>query len=253
MLKRISSNLVDESTPSDRSGYSPQNPPENGVSSNIDETPDADLGHEKQLFAYQKMIDKAPTGIFQIDPAAKLIYVNKYWTKITGVSFQKAKEDGWLNIIHPQDRSRVRDEWNSSLWGEDEFNCRCRLNDPENQEKWICIHIHPEIDDMGEILSYIGTLTEINLAHDNHKHIISQAAKTEAQSDKFAFALSQDLQDPLRMIISYLQLLSKRADDKLSPIEYSYVNFAMEEGKRIKTQLDGIQDYVQIRQIQLGH
>ena len=248
MLKRISSNLVDESPSSNRSGYSPQNPPENGDSSGHDESPDGDLTQEKQADIYQRLTENAPVGMFQIDPAGQLLFANQYWVKITGVSFQKAHENGWLSVIHPDDKARVRNEWNSSIWSEDEFNCRCRLDDPDETDHWVCIHIHPETDDTGEILSYIGSLTEIRADQEIHSPIIEQAAKTEAQADKFAQTLSQDLQDPMRMIISYLQLLGKRADDRLSPIEYSYVNFALEESKRMKAQLEGIHDYVQIRE-----
>ena len=247
MLKRISSNLVDESTPSNRSGYSPQNPPESGVSSSTDETPGSDLSHKQPLNNHQSLVEKVPTGIFQINPAGKLLFVNPFWVKLTGISFQKAQENGWLSIVHADDRARVRRDWNSSIWGEDEFACQCRLAEPDSPDKWVCIHIHPELDESGDLHSYIGTISEVLSDQDGRKEIVAEAVKTETQVKKFAHILSQDLQDPLRMIISYLQLLGKRADEKLSPIEDSYVNFAMEESKRMKAQIDGIQQYIQIK------
>jgi light-regulated signal transduction histidine kinase (bacteriophytochrome) len=52
--------------------------------------------------------------------------------------------------------------------------------------------------------------------------------------DQFAFAASHDLQEPLRMIASFVQLLGSRYKDKLDSDANHFINFAVDGAERMQ-------------------
>lgn len=60
--------------------------------------------------------------------------------------------------------------------------------------------------------------------------------------ESFAYAASHDMQEPLRTIISYLQLL-RRKETSLSETSLEFLDFAVDGSKRMKDLLDGLLQY----------
>ncbi|WNJ20802.1 ATP-binding protein [Pontibacter sp. G13] len=64
--------------------------------------------------------------------------------------------------------------------------------------------------------------------------------------ERFAYLASHDLQEPLRMVISYLQLLETRVEDRLTDVDREFLDYAVEGAKRMKELLDGILAYSRV-------
>lgn len=65
--------------------------------------------------------------------------------------------------------------------------------------------------------------------------------------EQFAYLVSHDLQEPLRMVTSYLQLLERRAGSKLNQEEIEYLGIASNGAKRMRELLDGILLYSRLQ------
>jgi signal transduction histidine kinase len=65
--------------------------------------------------------------------------------------------------------------------------------------------------------------------------------------EKFAYLVSHDLQEPLRMVTSYLQLIDRRAGPKLNPDEKEFLNQAVNGAKRMREMLDSILTYSRLQ------
>ncbi|MFZ0591218.1 MAG: CheR family methyltransferase, partial [Bryobacteraceae bacterium] len=59
----------------------------------------------------------------------------------------------------------------------------------------------------------------------------------------FSYAASHDLREPLRMVMSYTQLLQKKYKDKLGPEADQYTSYAVESAARIDSLLRGLNAY----------
>ena len=64
--------------------------------------------------------------------------------------------------------------------------------------------------------------------------------------EQFAYAASHDLQEPLRMVSSYLQLVENRADEELSPECREFLAFAVDGADRMREMIDGLLQYSRI-------
>jgi PAS domain S-box-containing protein len=63
---------------------------------------------------------------------------------------------------------------------------------------------------------------------------------------QFAYVASHDLQEPLRMISSYLQLIEDRYKDKLDDDANDFINFAVEGAVRLQSLINGLLEFSRI-------
>ncbi|MFC3965481.1 sensor histidine kinase [Nocardia jiangsuensis] len=87
-------------------------------------------------------------------------------------------------------------------------------------------------------------VTELRSAREQEATLVRQAADLDAQTvelrrsnqelEQFAYVASHDLQEPLRKVASFCQLLQKRYDDELDDRGRQYIEFAVDGAKRMQ-------------------
>ncbi|QFU82924.1 PAS domain S-box protein [Natronorubrum aibiense] len=73
--------------------------------------------------------------------------------------------------------------------------------------------------------------------------------KLEASNERleqFAYAVSHDLQEPLRMISSYLQLIERRYEDVLDDDGLEFLDYAVDGADRMSAMIDGLLEYSRV-------
>jgi len=73
-----------------------------------------------------------------------------------------------------------------------------------------------------------------------------QKADKQQELDELTYIISHDLQEPLRMITSYVQLLNKRYGDKLDDNARDYIRYAVDGSNRLKQMMDDLLTYSRI-------
>ncbi len=78
-------------------------------------------------------------------------------------------------------------------------------------------------------------ITEHIKAEENLRVLNEQLTTSNKELEQFAYVASHDLQEPLRMVSSFMQLLDKKYKDKLDDTAKQYINFAVDGAERMKT------------------
>ncbi|MFC1744620.1 ATP-binding protein [Candidatus Riflebacteria bacterium] len=111
---------------------------------------------------YLRMENFFELAVFQTDSTGNYIFVNRPWSVISGISCRKAEGGGWVDGIHPDDRSEVLAEWQHAVEKKIVFTKEYRLRTTDGKIRWILCKAAPEFDNRGKITGFLGTIRNIS-------------------------------------------------------------------------------------------
>ena len=104
-------------------------------------------------------------------------------------------------------------------------------------------HAVPLFHDDGNVRGAIGAfddITALKQAEEKLKKTMDDLKRSNRELEQFAYVSSHDLQEPLRMISSFTQLLERRYKNKLDNDADEYIDFIVEGAQRMKYLIDDL-------------
>ncbi|MBR8836811.1 MAG: EAL domain-containing protein [Stigonema ocellatum SAG 48.90 = DSM 106950] len=124
---------------------------------------------------YASLTAAAPVGIFQADAQGNCIYVNERWCKIAGLTPEEAIGTGWVKGLYPDDREKVSTQWYSPALKNRPFQLEYRFQQPDGTVTWVFGQAVAEFDLTGQIIGYVGTITDISARKEAEEKLIYNA------------------------------------------------------------------------------
>jgi PAS domain S-box-containing protein len=98
-----------------------------------------------------------------------------------------------------------------------------------------------------EMLSVIRDITDRKQAEARLERLAENLSRSNAELDQFAAVASHDLQEPLRMISSYLELIKQRYVSHLDEEAKEFIEFAVDGAARMKMLITGFLSYARLK------
>jgi PAS domain S-box-containing protein len=107
------------------------------------------------------MADSAPVMVWVSDPAGNCTYLNRPWYEFSGQPEASALGSGWLEILHPDDRARIRKAFLEAHARQTPFRLEYRLRRADGAWRWALDAAEPRLADDGRFLGYVGSVLDI--------------------------------------------------------------------------------------------
>ncbi|QLG26261.1 PAS domain S-box protein [Halorarum halophilum] len=148
--------------------------------------------------------------------------------------------DDFIGIVHPDDREQVEEGIREALETGEPKSDEIRI-DRDGEERWIEAPGRPIQDEDGST-RMVGVARDIT----ERKTFERQLRESNERLEQFAYAASHDLQEPLRMVSSYLQLLEDRYGDELDEDGREFLEFAVDGADRMREMIAALLEYSRV-------
>src|SRR5262249_5936402 len=144
--------------------------------------------------------------IFSATPDGEVDYFNRQWTEFTGCSAAEIRVGGLTQFLHPDDAEVHASDWRKCLSAGQPFQSMHRFRKSDGEYRWHLSRALPMFGEDGKVTMWIGSDTEI---HDQ-KQIEEDLRRANLDLEQFAYSASHDLQEPLRGVKIFSELLDRR-------------------------------------------
>jgi diguanylate cyclase (GGDEF)-like protein/PAS domain S-box-containing protein len=109
---------------------------------------------------FRSLSSAAPNGIYALDLQGRLLYANDRLGELTGRGHDELAGNGWLDIIHPDERERVIQESGPAA-PDRRLTTEFRMMRPDGDVRWVRTHASPLYGPTGEHAGFVGSLEDI--------------------------------------------------------------------------------------------
>lgn len=167
--------------------------------------------HERELQEREKkfrmLADIMPQFVWTTDQDGRVDYFNRVVYEYTGLTPDQLLGDGWLQIIHPEERAINMSTWRAAVNTGDSYLFEHRFRRHDGQYGWRLSRAVPFRDPNGNVQMWVGTSTDID---DIKRH--------QQEKDDFIKIASHELKTPVTTIKAYVQLLLEQQYAKEYPV-----------------------------------
>ena len=212
------------------------------------------LENTRQL---RQLIDVAPFAIAMFDRRMCYLAYSQNWLSSYGLDPEQELTGRSHYEVFPEIGERWKDDHRRVLAGEtlekdeDPFE---RQDGSVDYVQWRNVPWYDEDGGVGGMIMFtqvvtsrVETLHELSrrttslaLKNDELAETIAELEQVNAELERFAYVASHDLQEPLRMVHSYTQVLASRLEEHLDEDTRRYMGYVTEGSQRMRELIDDL-------------
>ncbi|MBX9797105.1 PAS domain S-box protein [Sphingomonas sp.] len=204
----------------------------------------SELAASEQRF--EVLAAMSPVGIFRIDDTGLCTYVNPAWTELTGMTALEALGDGWLRLLHPDDRDNILQLTQEAINRGSGVRVTHRWLRADGKVVWVETLSSPLRDEQGKVIGYTGInldITERKALEDELNSAKERAERATAAKSIFLANMSHEIRTPMNGVVGFTELLH---NTPLNEVQRRYVDLIAQSGTSMMRLLGDILDLSRI-------
>ena len=133
---------------------------------------------------FRLMADAIPHIAWTTDAGGAIDYYNQRWYDYSGLDFERTRDWGWQDVIHPDDLAHAAAVWRAALASGGVSEVEYRLRRADGTYRWHLGRSEPVRDEAGRVIQWVGTATDIEerrQAEDERERLLIEA---EARAER---------------------------------------------------------------------
>lgn len=190
---------------------------------------------------YRTIIEYSNDMIWTLDNEGLFTFFNKRSEKISGYRLEDWKGKSFAPLIVPQDLPKVVDIFRSVIAGQS-LEYKTTFINKYNKRITLSVNTAP-IYSKGKIIGTVSfgrDITEQKKAETTIKKTTEELERSNKELEQFAYIASHDLQEPLRSISSFTELLARRYKNKLDPEADEFIDYITNGTKRMQEMINDL-------------
>lgn len=221
---------------------------------------------------YQSLTGTLPLIMFVTNAGGFITFANKGLKDFFDMQEVELGKLSWMSLVSIEDNKDVRNAWEKSLENKTTCKLEVRLkNKKTNTLAWHLVTVVPVKDDQNQLAGWTGFFVDIDSQKFAEKTMrnntelkaiqkqllnsqskledkVSELNKSNHDLEQFAYIASHDLQEPLRKIRSFTELLAKNITNENK--RESYLDKIDKSCERMILLVKNVLDYSRLRKSQ---
>jgi PAS domain S-box-containing protein len=141
------------------------------------------------------LIDAIPQQIWSGPADGSLDFCNERWRSYTGLRLEEVQGHGWQNMLHHDDRERVRKAWREAVADGTPYEQEERHRGVDGKYRWFLARAVPIRDAEGRIVRWYGTNTDIEDRKRAEEEVQCLSGRILQSQDEERRRIARDLHD----------------------------------------------------------
>jgi PAS domain S-box-containing protein len=211
-----------------------------GTASDVTDLKNAEKALQESEERLRQLAEIGPQIVWLSGPRGDFEFVNRRWIEFSGLDLEATRDPAQMaGRMHPEDR--LFEHWNQAIAAGTPFELEARLRGRDGEFRWFMMRSVPVRDEQGQIQRWFGTSTDI---HEN-KLLQLELRRANQDLEQFAYSASHDLQEPLRSVKIFSELMSTQYRQRLDGQALEFLNYIGEGASRMEALVRDLLAYTQ--------